>query len=116
MGVGKKERFAALGLEPDLSAEEFAERLKQRHHAAKGLERDLLTEVPMLYGSPDKLSPQGDPGVIIAQSHRANLLRRNGCDAPNPSGTPDEVRLPFERAIYVLVFVMWVLTLFEKSN
>ncbi|MDQ3077678.1 MAG: hypothetical protein M3Q83_02425, partial [Pseudomonadota bacterium] len=103
MSLGKKERFAALGLKPPVGAEEFAESLKQRQQAAQGLEKDLLAEVPLLYGSPGSIEPHGDPGVVIAQAHRTDMLRRNGGGALNASLIPDEVTLPFERTIEVLV-------------
>ncbi len=116
MAHGKKERFTALGLKPPVTAEEFAESLKRRQQAAQGLEKDLITEVPLLYGSPHCMEPHGDPGVVIAQAHRADMLRRNGGGALNASGTPDEVRLPFERTMEVLAFGIFVIILFAKLS
>jgi hypothetical protein len=114
MAHGKKERFAALGLKPPVSAEEFAESLKQRQQAAKGLEKDLLAELPLLYGSAGGMEPHGDPGVVIAQLHRADMLRRHGGGALNASGTPDEVRLPFERTVVLLPVAVFLIILLAE--
>ncbi|RYD67724.1 MAG: hypothetical protein EOP58_02440 [Sphingomonadales bacterium] len=70
------------------NAEEFRASLKQRAEAAKGLEKDLLSEVPQLYGAPDQLAPDGDPGISLAKIHREELKRRNG------GGVPDVVTKP----------------------
>ena len=99
-------------------AEEFAENLKRRAQAAKGLEKDLLTEVPMLYGSADggivpmlntdgrvELLPNGDPGIVLARVHREQMLRRNGYDISKASGTKSDVSLPFERTMKTLLIV-----------
>jgi hypothetical protein len=94
------------------SPEEFAKSLKRRRDAALGLEQDLLTEVPLLYGSPGSLEPRGDPGVLLAQTHREEMLRRNGGGILGSSSSRSEVILPFERlttALAVLIFLLFVL-------
>ena len=93
------------------NAEEFARSLDQRRQAANGLEQDLLTEVPLLYGSPGSLEPQGDPGVVLAQVHRDELLRRNGGGVFQGSAERSEVTLPFERATTVLALMLGLFVL-----
>lgn len=93
-------------------SEKFAAILKRRGQAAQGLERDLLTEVPMLYGSPGGLEPQGDPGIVLATIHREELLRRNGGGASQSSRKPSDVALPFEGATAALAVVLFLLILF----
>ena len=73
---GKKASHSVLDPAPPESADEFAASLKRRGQAADGLEQDLLTEVPLLYGSPGQ-APHGDPGIVLAQVHRDELVRRN---------------------------------------
>ena len=92
-------------------AEDFAANLKRRREAADGLQHDLLTEVPLLYGSPGSLEPQGDPGVVIARAHREELLRRHGGGVVHPSGRRSEVALPFERAMegLAVLLLLWFL-------
>jgi hypothetical protein len=85
-------------------ARAFAESLKQRRRAAQGLERDLLTDVPLLYGSPGSLEPHGDPGILLAKAHREELLRRHGAAAP-PSRRSD-VALPFEGLMSALAVLL----------
>ena len=58
---------------PDGEAKTFAVSLERRGEAAQGLQKDLLTEVPLLYGSPNG----GDPGVLLAKIHREEMVRRN---------------------------------------
>jgi len=91
--------------------EEFAKTLKGRRQAALGLEQDLLTEVPLLYGSAGGL-PRGDPGIVLAELHREALLRRNGGGVPNASARPSDVALPFERAMGALAVLLFLFFLF----
>jgi len=107
-------------------ADEFAQSLERRRKAAKGLEEELLTEVPMLYGSADggapmlntdgrsRLLPPADPGVIIARIHREEMLRRNGYDDSKASGSKRDVSLPFERTVKALVILFFLISLFAK--
>jgi len=95
------------------SPEEFAASLKHRREAASGLEQDLLTKVPLLYGSVGGLEPQGDPGVLLAQTHREEMLRRNGGGILGSSSNRSEAVLPFERittALAILIFLLFVFT------
>jgi hypothetical protein len=65
----------------------------------------------MSYGSPNVGPydyPRGDPGIELSRIHREEMLRRNGVDAFKASGTRSEVRLPFERAVKVLVWILIV--------
>lgn len=95
------------------SPDAFAARLEQRRRAAQGLEQDLLTEVPLLYGSAGDL-PQGDPGIVLAKAHREELVRRNGGGVLRPSSRRSEVRLPFERLMAALL-VLFLLFVFFMS-
>lgn len=94
------------GLGSPSTSEEFAESLKRRRQAAQGLEKDLLTKVPLLYGSPGNLEPGGDPGVVLAKLHREELLRRNGGGVLHPSSRRSDVVLPFERATTALALLL----------
>ncbi|MFV0624938.1 hypothetical protein ACBY01_13140 [Sphingomonas sp. ac-8] len=94
------------------NSDEFAADLRRRAEAAKGLEKDLLTEVPLLYGSPGRMEPQGDPGILIAQMHREDMQRRNGGGVPPSSGRRSGVSLPFERALCALALALTVLFFF----
>ena len=98
------------------SAEEFADSLKHRGEAAKGLERDLLTTVPLLYGSPRRLEPRGDPGVVLAQIHRDEMLRRNGGGVLQAGSRRSDVALQFERTMEALAIVILLLCLFGNLN
>lgn len=93
------------------SPEAFAADLKRRGEAAKGLERDLLTKVPLLYGSPGSLEPQGDPGIVLAKIHQEELQRRNGGGVFGSQRTEADVQLPFERAMGWL-FILYFLWMF----
>lgn len=92
----------------------FAESLKRRGDAARGLEQDLLTEVPLLYGSPGTMEPRGDPGIVLAQLHQDELLRRNGGGASRKPARRSDVALPFEGAISTLMIAFFLLFLFMK--
>jgi hypothetical protein len=87
-------------------ATKFAETLKRRGEAARGLEKDLLTDVPLLYGSPGSLEPRGDPGIILAQIHREELVRRNRGGITSFPGGESPATLPFERATVALVILL----------
>ena len=66
----------------------------------------------MLYGSPGSLEPRGDPGILLAQTHREEMLRRNGGGIFSSSNDRSDVVLPFERmtaALAVLIFLLFVL-------
>lgn len=96
------------------NADEFRASLKQRAEAAKGLEKDLLHEVPQLYGAPDRLAPNGDPGISLATIHRDELKRRNGGGVPNSTTRRSDVELPFERAALILGLIAITVLLFSK--
>lgn len=91
------------------NAEDFAASLRRRDQAARGLEKDLLTEVPLLYGSPGSMEPQGDPGIVIARLHQEELQRRNDGGLPPSKRARSDVLLPFERATAILPFVLLLL-------
>jgi hypothetical protein len=107
------ETFQAKSVRP-VNAQEFAESLKRRREAAAGLERDLLTEVPLLYGSPGSLEPHGDPGTVLARVHREELVRRNGGGVIHPSGKRPEISLPFEELTGALILIFVLFFLFGK--
>lgn len=88
------------------TAKAFAESLKRRGHAARGLEKDLLSEVPLLYGSAGQLTPDGDPGVLLTKIHREELIRRNGGGVPGPTHKPSHAALPFEDMMVALVILL----------
>ena len=90
-------------------SEEFAASLKRRDKAAKGLEKDLLAEVPLLYGTPGSLEPHGDPGILIAQLHQEELQRRHVGGVLPSSRKRADVSLPFERATAALAFALFLL-------
>ena len=101
----------------DERAKAFTEDLERRRQAAAGLEKDLLNEVPLLYGSPDGPSAypnQGDPGIVLARIHREEMLRRNGYDASDASGPRSEVSLPFERATAAVALLLLLICLLWK--
>ncbi|GGE86590.1 hypothetical protein [Sphingomonas prati] len=92
----------------DAAAAAFAADLRQRGLAARGLERDLIQEVPLLYGSSGRLEPQGDPGIVLAAMHRDDMVRRNG------GGIPVATRrarafLPYEREMAGLSLLFVIL-------
>ena len=84
----------------------FAESLKRRREAARGMEQELLTNVPLLYGSPGEA---GDPGIVLARAHREDMVRRNGGSASRASGRRSEVALPWERATAALAILLCLL-------
>jgi hypothetical protein len=110
---GKVGRTGAGGSVLPANAEEFAESLDRRRQAAIGLEKDLLTEVPLLYGSPG-LQSHGDAGVVLARIHREEMLRRNGYDVSEACGTRSEVSLPFERTTAALALLFFLIVLLGK--
>ena len=89
-------------------AEGFESDLRQRAEAARGLEQDLLTEVPLLYGSPGAAEAEGDPGIVLARLHRENLLHRNGGGAPSKLWRRGDNPLPFENAISALAILILI--------
>jgi hypothetical protein len=101
---------------PPSSPEEFAARLKRRGQAAKGLEEDLLTKVPVLYGSVGGLEPDGDPGILLAKIHREELLRRNGGGISSSSSKRSNVALPFEGAIEALAVLLFLFFVFGNLD
>jgi hypothetical protein len=110
----KRRKFRQSVMRPaaPASAEEFAANLQRRRQAAQGLEQDLLTKVPLLYGSPDNLAPHGDPGVVLAQIHQDELLRKNGGGVLSRSRKRSEVALPFERTTAALAILLFLFFLF----
>lgn len=100
------------GSAPPASAEAFAASLKRRRQAARGLEQDLLTEVPLLYGSPDDGARHGDPGRVLARTHRDELLRRNGGGVLSRPGKRSDAALPFEGTMTAVAFLFFLFFLF----
>ena len=101
-----------MGSAPPASAGEFSASLERRRRAAQGLQQDLLTKVPLLYGSPDSLASGGDPGVILAQAHQEEALRRNGGGVLSRSRKRSDVALPFERSTAALAILLFLFFLF----
>lgn len=98
----------------DEEREKFVQSLQRRGQAAQGLQKDLLTDVPLLYGSPGNLESQGDPGILLARIHREELVRRNGGEIASSSVGEAPAALPFERAM-VWLAVLLVVVLFFAS-
>ncbi|WP_156359808.1 hypothetical protein [Sphingomonas sp. Leaf10] len=98
----------------DMDADAFADHLRQRAEAAKKLEHGLLTEVPMLYGSPGRHEPEGDPGIVIARLHRDELLRRSGA-LPFQRSEKTPARLPYERFLIAIGLVLEALYFFGRD-
>ena len=97
----------------DSNADAFAAHLQQRAEAARKLEEGLLTEVPILYGSPGPHEPEGDSGIVISRLHREELLRRSGT-TPFVS-TPDDLpRLGYGRLLVGIVIALEVFFLFAR--
>lgn len=97
-----------------INSDEVQTALERRKRAAAALEADALTDVPLLYGSPENgYGTRGDPGIVLARLHRENMLRRHGYLAAGASGDRSEVELPFERAtgalaiVALLIFMLW---------
>lgn len=101
-GFGRSAADAAFPDDPKA----FAENLKRRRQAAQGLEQELLTNVPLLYGSPGQMEADGDPGIVLAQFHREDMLRRNGGSPLQAVGKRSDVVLPFERATAALAILL----------
>ncbi|WP_288989967.1 hypothetical protein [uncultured Sphingopyxis sp.] len=91
------------------SATEFARNLTQRGEAAKGLNKDLLTDVPLLYGSPGPLASKGDPGIVLAQIHREEIVRKNGGGFSGFRAEESPARLPLERTTTALAMLLAII-------
>ena len=87
---------------PPKNAEEFASSLGRRREAASELEKDLLTEVPLLYGQ------SGWDEVELARIRRNEMRRRSG------EGEGKAEPLPFERATAALVVLIFLIVLLAK--
>lgn len=111
---GEKVSHFVLDSAPPANADEFAASLKRRRKAAHGLEQDLLTEAPLLYGSPENTAPYGDPGIVLAQIHRDELLRRNGGGILHKSSSRSDVALPFEGAVTAVAILLFLFFLFGE--
>jgi len=90
------------GFRPN-DAEEFAASLKRRSKDAKELEKDLLTDVPLLYGQPGSWGEIG-----LARIRRDEMRRRSG------DGEAKSEPLPFERATAALAVLIFLIVLFAK--
>ena len=102
----------------DLAAAEeehkqFVESLRRRGKAAEALQKDLLTEVPLLYGTPGSLEARGDPGIILAEIHREELVRRNGGGVGNVRRETPET-LPYENTMMVIAMVAGLILLLSS--
>lgn len=98
----------------DSGSREFEALLEGRRKAAEGLASDLLTEVPLLYGTPGTLEPHGDPGIVIAQAHQKELVRRNGGGTYSSKRSRSDVALPFERTVTCLAVLFLLLAFFAN--
>ena len=111
MAIGKKRGAQASGEGPPRDeADAFATSLTHRRRAAQGLERDLIMEVPLLYGSADGV----DPGISLQRLHGDELVRRNGGGRLPGAGRRSENALPFEGATTLLAVLLALLFLFLK--
>ena len=108
------------------SREAFVASLEQRARAARGLEQDLLTDVPLLYGSAEISEPMlyrspgsvpvTDPGILLDRLHREDMIRRNGGGMPPSSNEGSDVSLPFERGLAALFFLLYFFFLFARHR
>lgn len=92
---------------------QFVESLKRRGQAAEGLRNDLLTEVPLLYGTPGSLEARGDPGIVLAEIHREDLVRRNGGGVATGRAEGRET-LPYETMTMAIAIVVGLVLLFSS--
>ena len=93
---------------PISNPEEFARSLKQRGEAARGLEHDLLTQVPLTYGTPGEEHAE----IVMGRLHREAMVARNGGGVlESPSRGRAEARLPFERLMEGLLVLLVLLYL-----
>lgn len=91
------------------SATEFTTNLKQRGEAARGLNKDLLTDVPLLYGSPGPLASNGDAGIVLSQIHREEMVRKNGGGLSGFRAEESPARLPLERTTTALAMLLAII-------
>jgi hypothetical protein len=91
---------------------QFVESLRRRGQAAEALQNDLLTEVPLLYGTPGSLEARGDPGIILAEIHREELVRRNGGGVAKRAEGRDT--LPFEDTTMAIALALGLVLLFSS--
>lgn len=82
--------------------------IENRSRAAKGLQKDLLKEVPMLYGKPD-IRYNWRPDEQIGSMHREGLVRKNGGGLPPGIPATSNAKLPMENMLYFFVFMYFVL-------
>ena len=73
--------------------------LARRSAAAKGLEKDLLHEVPLLYG--EAACTNG----VMADIHRRDMLRKNGGGVYGDYDKREIPQLPYEWVVGVLMLV-----------
>ena len=103
-------RRSRLGPAAPASREAFATSLSQRRQAAERLEKDLLTQVPLLYGSPG----QAAPDLVIERLHQEELVRRSGGGILPASRRRGDAALPFERGLAVFAFSLMLLFYFAR--
>lgn len=108
----RKTKGSGFGKRSSSSAEAAAHAadLERRGAAAKNAEADILAEVPLLYGSPGRCAPDGDPGVTLARLHQQELRQRHGL-TPLPRNRHSNNALPFERTLGVLLLLFVLLFL-----
>lgn len=90
------------------SRETFLADLKHRRRAASAMEREILTEVPLLYGEAGCHEPKGDPGIVLAELHAADRAQRHGSGLPRQTECPDRIWISLDKlfAMATLLFVI----------
>jgi hypothetical protein len=81
--------------------------IKNRSRAAQGLQKDLLHEVPMLYGQNNLWGAD----VAIGKIHREGMVRKNGGGLPPGVPATSKAKLPMED----LVFFLWGIYLILRN-
>ena len=104
--------------EREQGRELFALRLKDRRRAAKGLDRDLRRDVPMLAGIPARWPRRwfftkhrmGGPGAEeVAEAHRKVMVGRNGGGLPPGVSVTSGEALPMENAVMAMYFLYFAI-------
>ena len=86
---------------------DYTAELEQRANEAKGLEGDLLHEVPLQYGAGSQHCH--DPSILMAGVHRENIVHRNGGGLPADNSSTKNLRLPYERLLIGAFILYWII-------
>lgn len=101
-GAGKEQ------YEKEQGHHRHAASIKARREAAAGLQGDLLSEVPMLFG-PNNLFAAD---VALGKIHREGLVKKHGGGLPGGVSTTSGAKLPMERPMEVLFVCFMIYKVF----